>query len=602
MRRFNSQIGLTLRITPKGGATTTVLGGDISRFDLHLTSYGWSGAFEFNVYDDQFAGGNEQDKLLADFTQPKLLLVELDVKAFRADVPTLRDPITLKAIVTKRSLRELPVDTLPIAQQVTIRRYRIEVADAARVLWGQHHPCKLYADKTMEEVIKDQLSPLIQFDDKWTWADKKPYKTPIVFFALDRSIGPSSFYDFLIWWIDRHRLIFKYDCTQDKYSIVEQKEDTGETFPIRKADVAERQKELAAKELPGQGVNDLDSYYEVHGPGVTIDYPEIPRYQPNILDSFTGTTFAKVAIPNEFADDKTSSDTLLRVAVQTEIDERADLERARLVNQPNPELTVVFRRFPAMPVFPGDLAQFKSGPGQWSADSWQAKQSNFRVFEVHLGGIAVNQVPDSAHQNAANYFHTSYTARLELKSDITTPRLPSFVAPTYPVHVEGKILSDIGAANDQTYGPKQLDTGLFHYRVQVPLWADSAPEIAVPYNPGRMPGQMFFPAYKNERVLLALTWKKAWIDGFLDWRDDVRIPADSQGNRLLLGKSTTSRTSLLNYYENESSLRPIFEIARTHNNDLQTIRISEGNLRIEVKEDAAGSAVKVENVDETKQY
>ena len=112
---------------------------------------------------------------------------------------------------------------------------------------------------------------------------------------------------------------------------------------------------------------------------------------------------------------------------------------------------------------------------------------------------------------------------------------------------------------------------------------------------------MFFPAYKGERVLLALTWRKAWIESFLDWRPDVRIPADSQGNHMLLGKNPTSRTSLINYYENQSSLQPIFEIARTHNNDLQTIRISEGNLRIEVKEDAVGLPVKVENVDEAKQ-
>jgi hypothetical protein len=600
MRTFMSQLALTLRVIPKGGTTTTVLGGDIKLFDLQLTNYGLSGTLEFDVYDDTAVGGRETDKLLPAFLKSPLIRVELDVAGAISDTTTPRAPVTLKGIVSKRSLRELPVVNLKNNKQVTVRRYRVEVADAARVLWGQHHPCKLYADKTMDFVIKDHKSDLVTFEEKWDWASKTPYKTKLVFFALDPSIGKASFYDFLIWYVDRHRLIFSYDCTKDRYSIVEEKVDgTGAAIKVLRLDFDARKGD-GGGELESSVDHD-DTRFELHGPGLTIDFPEVPRYLPNVIDSFTGDSIAAVNIPNPYADAKTGCDTLLRTALLTELNDRASLEQARLTTEPNPELTAVFHRFPAQPIFPGDVVEFDDGPGQWNSDSFQVQKKSFRVFAATLSGRAVQQNAGDYHGSKTCDYHLSYATRLELKSDLKTPRLPPFVEPTYPVHVEGKILSDVGATDELTYDPKQEDTGLFDYRVEVPLWKDTAPEITAPYNPGRLPGQMFFPAYKGERVLLALTWRKAWIESFLDWRPDVRIPADSQGNHMLLGKNPTSRTSLINYYENQSSLQPIFEIARTHNNDLQTIRISEGNLRIEVKEDAVGLPVKVENVDEAKQ-
>jgi hypothetical protein len=583
MRTFTNQLALTLRVIPKGGTTTKVPGGDIKLFNIEMTNYGFTGSIEFDIFDDTFAGGVETDKLLPAFPKSPLIRVELDIVTAISDTTTPRPPVTLKGIVTKRSWRELPVVNLKNEKQVTVRRYRVEFGDAARVLWGQHHPCKLYADKTMDFIIKQQKGELINFEEKWDWTSKEPYKTKMVFFGLDPSIGKASFYDFLIWYVDRHRLIFTYDCLKDQYSILEQKEDSGTAFKVLRVDVEPQGEEL--DELADQGV--------------TIEVPEVPRYLPTVLDSFTGDTLAPVDIPNPYADDKTVCHTLLRTPLMTELNDRADLERARLVTEPNPELSAIFHRFPAQPIFPGDLVEFDDGPGQWNTDSFQVQQKNFRVFAARLTGRAVNQNAGDFHGAKQIDYEMTYATRLELKTDLKTPRLPPFVEPTYPVHVEGKILSDVGGGDELTYDPKLEDTGLFDYRVEVPLWKSTAPEIAAPYNPGNMPGQMFLPAWKGERVLLALTWHKAWIESFLDWRQDVRIPSDSQGNHLLLGKNPTSRTSVINYYENQSSLQPIFEIARTHNNDLQFIRISEGNLKIEVKEDTL--ALKVENVDEAKQ-
>lgn len=592
MHSFNTALALTLRIVPKGGDACVIRSGSIKRFDLHFSNYGWSGNLEFDVHDDAAVGGASVDKLLPHFTASALLRVELDVAAALSDTVDIRPAVTVKGIVTKRTWRELPVAQLPISKQVIARRYRIEVGDSASVLWKQHHPCRLYADKTMKQVIDDHETPLIRFGSKWTWVDKEPYKTPLVFFALDRSIGHASFYDFLMWYVDRHRLIWSYDCTKDEYAIVERKEDA--------ADAAIKLLKIDFETLAEPVREATETYYGMYEPGITLDIPVVPRHAPQIMDSFTGAKVPGQKIANPRAEDNVGCDTLLRTPIADEVSERADFERQRLVTEPNPEVTAQFARFPAKPIFPGELVEFDTGAGDWSQDSWHGQKRSFRVFDVQMVGAAVNQGADDERQATTSRYLMSYRAQLELKSDLTTPRLPTFVEPTYPVHVEGKILSDIGDGTDATYEPKVEANGISEYRVEVPLWKDTATEIAAPYNPGNMPGQLFFPAYKGERVLLALTWRKAWIESFLDWRQQVSYPKDLQGNHMLLGKSPQSRTSLINYYENEGAVRPVFEIARSHQNDLQTIRISEGNLRIEVKEDVI-DLPKVNNVDEAKQ-
>ena len=54
MRTFKDQLALGL--TLKGAATKVVAGGDIKSIDLHLTSWGWSGSIEFDIFDDDDPG------------------------------------------------------------------------------------------------------------------------------------------------------------------------------------------------------------------------------------------------------------------------------------------------------------------------------------------------------------------------------------------------------------------------------------------------------------------------------------------------------------------------------------------------------------------
>jgi hypothetical protein len=601
MRTFKDQLALGL--TLKGGATKVVAGGDIKHVDLHLTSWGWSGTIEFDIFDDAAVGGTETDSFLPTYFQSKLLQIELKVADFMSDEKQKPDPpVVLKGLVTQRALREFAVDELPMSKQITVRRYRIEAADAAQVLWRQHHPCELYADKTIQQIINDQKSDLVQFKGTWSWASREPYKTPMVFFALDPSIGKASFYDWIMWYVDRFRLIWTYDCRTNQYSIEEKKTDTGSAIEIDKTDF------LPPRDPPAEGGGKAEQsryagdHYEFYERGYTVDAPPVPRYRAEVLDSFTGATIGPVPIANPYADAKTVTQTLLRTPLNEDVQDRADLERARLVPEPEAELSLYFSRTPIKPVFPGDVAQFTAHKPGWSTDCWPVKQKLFRVYDVVLRARAIDPTAGSSHRQPSTEYELAYTARLEVKRDLTTPRMPAFVEPTYPVYVEAKILSSIdGDEQSLTYDPKTQTTGLFAYRVEVPLWKKTAPEITAPYDPGRMPGQLFFPAYKNERVVLAMTWRKAWIDTFVSWRDGVRIPSDMQGNHMLLGKKPMSRTSVMNYYENQGSLQPIFEIARIHDIDRQKVVISEGNLLIEVNEESTPLPAKVERVSESKQ-
>jgi len=57
---------------------------------------------------------------------------------------------------------------------------------------------------------------------------------------------------------------------------------------------------------------------------------------------------------------------------------------------------------------------------------------------------------------------------------------------------------------------------------------------------------------------------------------------DSQGNHMLLGKSAKSQTSLRYVYVDD---KPVLEMKRTSGKDTEMIKMVEGNLILETKEE-----------------
>jgi hypothetical protein len=116
--------------------------------------------------------------------------------------------------------------------------------------------------------------------------------------------------------------------------------------------------------------------------------------------------------------------------------------------------------------------------------------------------------------------------------------------------------------------------------VKIPLFEDQI--IPAPFNPNLLPGHFYFPAYKGERMLVALDFQRAWIKRFLDWRTGARMPQDGQGVQLLVGKTPENGTALKHYYTDD---KPVLLMQRTHDKDTQKIQLNEGTLLIQVKEE-----------------
>jgi len=544
-RVFPARLTLGLTVTIDG-SPFVIKPGDVKSFDLHMTSWGWDGQLEFIVVDDKTVGGPEQDKMREKFIGPKLIEVSLDVaSAYSNNAPTLRPAVTLKGIGHERSVQEIQQQNELADNGISMRRYSLRVTDPMRGLWGQHFPSVLYADKTMKSVFDEHKGDKINLAYDFPPLDET---RPIIFVGLDPANGVSSFYDYVMWFVDRNNGVLTYDIASNTYNIRAAKKDVGGPYDLYWQDI-----ERSTHKLPA-----------------------VPRYTPQILNSYTERPVTQPITNPQSATTMVRS-TLLRTAVDQEVTKRKALETTRLITEPQPTLELQFKSFPAAPLFPNDLAQVQTGKFAWHQKSWAVQQKDFRVIDVKLQGHTIGGERFD-HGGDAGRYSTSYQVHMELKADKKS-RLPEFIEQQTPTYVEGKIVSEVGADDEKTHEPFPADPQPRAYHVLVPLWNQ---KIIAPYEPLKLPGQLHFPAYKHQRVLMAFTWRRSWVDSFLDWREGIERPTDAQANHMLLGKKPDSITSILHDYESNI---PVFTIARTHMNDLQTVRISEGNLHIEVKED-----------------
>jgi hypothetical protein len=75
-----------------------------------------------------------------------------------------------------------------------------------------------------------------------------------------------------------------------------------------------------------------------------------------------------------------------------------------------------------------------------------------------------------------------------------------------------------------------------------------------------------------------LEFDSARIRSFLDWRPGGRLPTDSQGNHILVGKEDAkNQTSIRHVYVDA---KPQFIIERIMGSDHQLIKIDEGGIHM----------------------
>ena len=538
---FFDRLEATLELTIAGSATK-IAAGNIKKLEIELTPWGYSGFAEWWVVSVASAS---EDTLFAKFVEKDIMSVQLSVaRAFVEIGESVAEkpiPLVLKGLVVERRVVERAFAGVA-GSPILHRRYTIRFGDRGAVLWAQHRPNALYVDKTLKDLIEANKPDGVNIEHAWAASSAIH---PVLSLGLGEAKNDATYYDFLFWLFDKVNVGFSYDPATDKYKIADAK-PTGTAVALRRAEVE------------------------------TLEcvFPPLRRDSVTVLNAFSDAATKKKDLTNPVSATGVRTDYMIRSSIAADLDTRATLETAR-AQQHEPEARVELGRFPALPFVPGMIVEL--GP-EWSPNLYQ-NGKKYRIVSARIAAEAERQQATADDLDATNRYKLDYALHLELDTDPVV-RHPPFRRPVWPFYVEGKVLSEVGAETELTFQPYQdQKTSLEYYKVKIPLWEDQ--KVIVPYEPLADPGQFFFPLYKDERVLVGLYFDSARIRACLDWRPGGRLPTDSQGNHLLLGKKDKNQTSITHVYEDQ---KPVMTIKRTLEEDVQTLTISEGTIRWETRD------------------
>jgi hypothetical protein len=477
-----------------GSTSVTIQAGDIKRFELWMHPWGIEGTLDAWVVCDS---DPSDDKLFTPFTGLDPVSVTLTLGRSWDDVDYTSSTVTLKGLVIEKSVMERSVPSLTGAP-VLQRKYSVRFQDRGQALWRQHRPANLYVDKTYQNLIDDNLPDGVSVTHTWS-ASSGSHQVLALALGADR--GDATFYDFLMWLTHKENAALFYAAGSDAYSILDTKPAGTTSF-----DLVREQVSL-----------------------VEAIFPPVRRDTVRVLNAWSEAATATKSVTNSDSVTGVRSDYLLRSAISADLDTRATLETGR-AKQRQPEVRVTFSLFPTTPVLPSD----KIGFGEEFASTIFQHGNTYRATSVHILAVAELQEAGTNNEEPINQYTIDYTAELELAADPVLRHAPHH-APVWPFYVEGKVLSETGADTDGTYQSyTDQTTSLDQYKVKIPLWADQ--KVVVLYEPLAHSGHFYFPLYRDERVLVALDFDVAKIAAFLDWRPGARLPLDTQGNQILMGK------------------------------------------------------------------
>lgn len=533
-----------------GGTAHSIPGGNVRAVTLALTPWGAEGTVELVLQDDQTRGGQYEDTLFADFQKTDLAEITVSVTAVRSDAETSPSlpSIETRGIVTSRRVTEKMFDRGFAERPVLYRRYEVRFVDAARALWGQHHPTSLHVEQSFQDVLDANKGDKITLSYDW---DTVSAAAPMVFFALRPERG-ASFYDLLIWYVDRYAGVLTFDHAAGTYKLSKEKDASG-----------------TAGTLPRDDVGD-----------VTWQIGEPVRHAPRVLNVAADSP-ALTAITNADAATGIYLDVGLCTDVAQSVDDRVTLETSR-VRAPLTQMMLDFERFPTVPVSPGSLVTVSTGGG--FSSSLRATTGDLRVVDLRLSARAIDQGPERDYGDAATGFDVTVSARLEEKDDGFV-HLPAFVRPRFPGYLEGKAISEVGEDTDVTYQIyTNSDTSIDEYKVEIPAFESK--QIKAPYMSTQATGTFYVPVYKNAKVRVACFFDRAEIVRVLDHRPGAKVAQDGQGQHLLFGKSDTNQTSMLHDYQDD---KPVLTVLRTNDKDTVLLKLEEGKLTLKVEETKGGS-------------
>lgn len=537
---FSDKLEMALKLTIDGAAFT-IPGANIKFLEVRLHPYGFEGRLRFWVSSE-----TKPDELFPEFVTDKLIGVNLSAVPYFEREDTDVEPLVFQGYVSgKAILEELTIDNVHLkGDPVLYRHYEIDFADPARVLWGQHFPCDLKVDASVKDLIDANKASEVNL--KYDW-DKVEDQFAINTLSLGGPDNEASFLDFILWYSYALNGVFVYDTRNNEYTLAEKKPSTGEVFTMSELEVASRQ----------------------------IVFPPTMRYNDRLRNALTDTPQESETSRDQAQTDYWR-DHLMRLPVAADFENAFLLASTRQIIRSH-EIHLTHLRLPHLTYRPGIFVKLEKGI--WTDEAFFIGKE-YRVRDIYLTAQAENDLPDIDHNMDYAIYRIEMRSQLELRSEEAL-NLPDFKAPAYPILVEGKIVSQQGQDEQLTYQIyEHPQSGLDQYRIEIPLFDNQ--QVVAPYEPIYFPGHFYFPAYKGERVLVALDFHAARIERFLDWRTDGRLPMDSQGNHLLLGKSRESNTSISHVYAEN---KPQLNMLRTSDKDTESIQLHEGTIILQTKEE-----------------
>ncbi len=537
---FQEELKLELTLT-LGGKAFSIPGGQVKHVALHMANHGFTGSVTFWTSLEK-----KDAPLFTAFQKPDLAQVRLAVAAVNPALESPPPPLVVQGLVRTRRLIAETHGGLKNADRV-FRRYTLEFADAAQVLWRQHRPIELHTDTSVAEVVEAHKASLQISHD---WAVLRQAQ-PMLCLALGADAPEVSFYDFVVWYVDANNGVFSYNCQKNEYLLADSKPSSGQPAPLSRLQVGH----------------------------VKVQLPPPIRHSTRVLNALAeGPTTTGIAQAQAVTG--VSHDVLLRTAITSEAEQRQKLEKTRLQVRQR-QLQLSFKDFPSVEVYPGALLRLE-GP-LWP-QGLTGVGEDYRVLTLDLEATAEHQGKHEEQQSPVADYDVRLSARLESASE-PVATLPPYRAPRYPIHVQGLVHSPGGEAQDRRWLITDDEkTSLSYFQMTVPLWNKT---VSVPAAPLQLPGHFFFPPYKNTKVLVELHFDRAELVRFVDWKEGVRTPQDGQGDQMLLGLNKTNQTGITHDFQED---KPVLRIHRTSGGDTQIVRMGEGHLFIQVKESPSGAA------------
>lgn len=530
--RFAIAVDLTI-----GTDVFPIVGGNVLRLDLLANDYSVQGTLEFVAYDDKSSPDTLPEPFLS--AEPSDVKITVEPNAPQFDEEPV--PLVVTALVTERRMVERSYAWVQ-GEPVLVRRYIVEFADAAQVLWRQHFPLALRADVSWTEVLSEHAVEGITLENKLA-ASKQT--RGVVCLPL-RPEGGMDFYSFAAWFVAEQGGYWTYDADKAVHRWTDARPSVGSPALLRDTDVE----------------------------GLELRWPAANRAAPRVRNVSTLATDTR-DVASELALDGVYADRAMCTPQSADVDDAVELAE-RTLRPRKPQLHMNLAVFPCVPLAPG--RGLKLASTRFSAEL-AAANTTWRVSSLHLSLRCDFDDLEVDRDTPARAFDTELRVVCD-RADDAYAHLPAFSNPPYPIEVEGKIISPGNEAGDRWYAVHEDDdTGEIYYNVTIPLWNQ---DVRVPFEPGFFPGHVYAPTYKDARLLLSVWHGGVQLERMLDWGTDAKLPLDSQGNHVLFGKNATSQTELRHDYVDD---KPVLTLNRSSVGDLELMEFRDGTLILQTWED-----------------